>query len=184
VGPDGAFWGGSMSWYAERGTGTGYRLTTEGTVSTFVDGVTISNGVAWSPDDRTMYYTDSDTHVIDAFDFDVATGAAINRRAAVAVPEGLPDGFCVDAEGTLWVAVFNAGAVHRYAPTGELLGVVSVPTAMATSCCFGGRDLRTLYVTSACAGIVPWERHAQHAGAVFAVDVGVAGRPAGVFLHP
>ncbi|GAA3700952.1 SMP-30/gluconolactonase/LRE family protein [Nonomuraea antimicrobica] len=181
VGPDGAFWGGSMHRISEPGRGGAYRLAPDGTVTTFIDTVTTSNGVGWSPDDRMMYYTDSATHAIDAFDFDPEAGTATNRRPLIDVPEGLPDGLCVDAEGSIWVAVFHAGAVHRYAPNGDLTGVVTVPANLVTSCCFGGPDLGTLYITSASAGITFWERHAQHAGAVFAVDVGVSGRPAFVF---
>lgn len=181
VGPDRGFWGGSMKWYAEPGTGTGYRLAPEGTVTTFAENVTISNGIGWAPDDRTMYYTDSHTHTIDAFDFDAETGSATGRRPVAAVPDGLPDGLCVDQEGSIWVAVFGQGAVYRYAPDGRLTGRIAIPTGMATSCCFGGPDLDLLFITSASAGIDPWERHRTHAGAVFVARPGVPGRQAFVF---
>jgi sugar lactone lactonase YvrE len=181
VGPDGAVWGGSMNWIGEPGRGSAYRLAPDGAVTTFLHSVTISNGVGWSPDARTMYYTDSVTHAIDAFDFDAETGTVRGRRPVIDVPEGLPDGLCVDEEGAIWVAVYNGGAVHRYAPGGDLTGVVTIPAKLATSCCFGGPDLDILYITSASAGIAMWERHSVHAGAVFAADVGVRGRPGFVF---
>jgi sugar lactone lactonase YvrE len=181
VGPDGSFWGGSRAWDSRPGAGSVYRLGPDGTVETVVEGVTISNGLGWSIDGKCMYYVDSPTQSIDVFDFDVESGAIANRRSLAKVPDGLPDGLCVDEEGSIWVAIYGAGLVNRYSPKGDLIGAVRIPAQMATSCCFGGPDLEVLFITSGSAHLSLEERHAQHAGALFATDVGVRGRRANVF---
>ncbi|MFC7584532.1 SMP-30/gluconolactonase/LRE family protein [Nonomuraea antimicrobica] len=181
VGPDGAFWGGTMPWEVGDGTGPGsvYRLAADGSVHTVIQDVIISNGIGWSLDQTVMYYVDSARRTIDAFDFDA--GVIRNRRVFVRLDEGVPDGLCLDAEGNIWVAAWGAGQVQRFSPDGELIGVVRVPAHMVTSCCFGGDDLGLLYMTSGSAGLPPAVRHREHAGALFVADVGCRGRRANVF---
>jgi sugar lactone lactonase YvrE len=181
VDPAGRFWAGSMSLDGVAGQGTLYRLDADGSVHPMLAPVTTSNGPAWSPDGRLMYYVDTRTRVIDVFDFDVATGACANRRPFVAFPDGpgRPDGVIVDADGGVWVGLWLGFAVQRYLPDGRLDIHVPIPTACATKCAFGGDDLSHLYVTTARAPIEADALAAQPgAGGLFRVRPGVSGMPA------
>jgi sugar lactone lactonase YvrE len=169
----GRFWAGSMRLDEASGGGCLYRLDPDHGVRTVCEGVTISNGIAWSPDETLMYYVDTPTSALDVFDFDVATGAATCRRTLATV-DGHPDGLVVDAEGFLWVAFWGGGRVRRYSPEGEVAEVIEVPVAHTTKAAFGGEDLRDLYITTA-AGEEP------HAGGLFVAQPGVAGLPAGAY---
>jgi sugar lactone lactonase YvrE len=157
-----------------------YRLDPGLTVTKLLDGVTISNGLAWSADGTTMYYIDSPTQGVDAFDYDIESGRLANRRRVVDIPAaaGLPDGMTIDADGCLWVALYGGSAVHRYAPDGHLDAAVHFPATNITCPVFGGREFDQLYVTSARDGLDERQLAAQpHAGAVFAVAVGARGLP-------
>ena len=180
----GRFWAGTMAIDERPGAGALYRLDADLTVTRVVEGVTISNGTGWSLDGRTMYYTDSPTHRVDAFDFDPASGAIENRRPLLTIPDdlGVPDGMAVDAEGFLWIAVYGGGCVRRHAPDGRLERVVELPVSQVTSCCFGGVELDELYITSAAQTLSPERRELEPlAGAVFRLRPGVHGRPEGTF---
>jgi len=128
-----------------------YRIDPDGTVEKVLEGVTVSNGMAWSPDGSTFYYIDSQVRRIDAFDFDAKRGRISNRRPIVtfAPGDGVPDGMTADSVGSLWVAVPGTGEVRCYAPGGALLKKIDVPTPTPTSCAFGGRDGGDLFITSA-----------------------------------
>ena len=165
------------------GGGRLYRLDPDGAVRTVLRGVTLSNGIGWSPDHRVMYYVDSATQAIDTFAFDVATGTIAERRPWVRIPpeDGLPDGLAVDHDGAVWIALWGGRAVRRYTPDGRLDRVVPIPADHVTACAFGGRDGRTLFVTTAAGYIAPGDRARQPlAGSLFAVDAGVGGPPAHV----
>ncbi len=180
----GRFWAGTMALDSRPGAGALYRLDPDMTVTTTLSGVSISNGLGWSPDDRTMYYVDSGEQAIDAFDFDVKQGRVTNRRrlAAIEVEAGTPDGIAVDVAGCLWVALWGGGAVRRYSPAGDLLATVRLPATQLTSCTFGGPELRDIYVTSASSGLSAEERRRQpYAGVVFRVSVDVPGALAARF---
>lgn len=153
VDPAGRFWAGLMGGAAEPEVGVLYRLE-GGRAEPVLDGLTIPNGIGWSPDASTMYYVDSPTRRLDAFDFDLSTGSIDNRRAIARFDEPvLPDGLTVDSDGGVWVALWDGAAVHRYTPDGELDVVVSVPGPQASSCTFGGPDLDELYITEATTGL-------------------------------
>lgn len=177
----GRLWVGSMAYDNEPGAGSLYRFSMEDGVVTIRTGVTISNGIGWSPDGTTMYYVDSGAATIEAFEFDEEEGrvGAVRLVARLdADREGVPDGLCVDAEGALWVAIWGGGAVRRYSPDGELLGVVEMAATQPSSCAIGGADGATLYVTSARDGMSPSALAADpHAGCLFACPIGVAGLP-------
>ena len=148
VAPDGALWCGTMRDDEAPGGGTLSRIAADGTVATVLTDIAVSNGIGWSPDGRLMYYIDSPTRSIDVFDVD-AGQLPVNRRRLAAVDEGFPDGLTVDAEGCVWVAVWDGSAIHRYTPDGDLDRVIEVPVLRPTACAFGGADLTDLYVTTA-----------------------------------
>ena len=180
--PAGRFWAGTMSLKGESGTGALYRLDRDGSVHKMADGISISNGLAWSADRRTMYYIDTPTQRVDAFDYDPDTGEIANRRTVIRIPEedGSPDGMSIDAEGKLWIALWGGWQVGRWDPdTGEKLMSIRVPTAHVTSCAFGGPDFKQLYITTAREGLSAEELERQPgAGCLFTARVDVAGLPA------
>ncbi|MGV3764293.1 SMP-30/gluconolactonase/LRE family protein [Parapedobacter sp.] len=175
----GRFWAGSLN-EEGRNDAALYMLDPSGTISKKIAGVSCSNGLAWSSDDRTFYYIDTPTRQVVAYDFDVATAAITNRRVAIDVDpaDGLPDGMTIDSEGMLWVALWGGWKVVRWNPhTGEKLQEIKLPVSQVTSCAFGGKDLRDLYITSAKKALTPAALAAEpHAGALFVVgDIGVQG---------
>ncbi|MFF9350465.1 SMP-30/gluconolactonase/LRE family protein [Streptomyces sp. NPDC014734] len=153
VAPDGALWAGSMSYDGSATGGSLVRVAPDGAVTPVLPVVACSNGTGWSPDRRLMYYVDTPTRRIDVFDFDGEH--AVNRRPFATVEEGagLPDGLTVDADGAVWVALWDGSAVRRYTPDGSLDRIVELPVRRPTACAFGGADLRDLYVTSARSGL-------------------------------
>ncbi|NMO38210.1 SMP-30/gluconolactonase/LRE family protein [Streptomyces sp. GMY01] len=153
VAPDGSLWAGTMRYDEAEGGGTLSRLTGDGSAQTVLSDVTVSNGTGWSPDGRLMYYVDTPTRRIDVFDHD--GGRVANRRQLALVEEGagFPDGLTVDAEGCVWVALWDGGAVRRYTPTGELDRIVRLPVPRPTACAFGGPALTDLYITTARVGL-------------------------------
>ena len=169
----------------ERGTSKLYRFDGDGSLHEMLHEVSISNGIVWTADKKTMYYNDTPTLTVQAFDYDDATGAISNRRISIRIPEeqGYPDGMSIDAEDKLWIAMWGAGSVNRYDPqSGELLQQVRIPAPNVTSCAFGGKDLKTLYITSARVELSAeeLERHPL-SGDVFTTEVEVAGVPANFY---
>lgn len=176
----GRFWAGTLHENRLRGTASLYRLDPGGRCSQIIDGLTISNGLAWSPDNRTMYFADSWIKIIFCCDFDLDTGTPHNQRVFAEVPpgSGVPDGATVDSEGFLWSANFDGGRITRYAPDGSVDRVIGMPVQRPTSCAFGAEDFSTLYVTSASFNLTDAQRVAAPlAGSVFAVDTGFKGLP-------
>ncbi|WEO97618.1 SMP-30/gluconolactonase/LRE family protein [Streptomyces sp. FXJ1.172] len=153
VAPDGSLWAGTMRYDEAAGGGTLSRLTGQGSAETVLSDVTVSNGTGWSPDGRLMYYVDTPTRRVDVFDHDA--GRVGNRRPLVEIEEGagFPDGLTVDAEGCVWVALWDGAAVRRYTPAGELDRVITLPTPRTTACAFGGAGLTDLYITTARVGL-------------------------------
>jgi sugar lactone lactonase YvrE len=174
--PDGRFYCGSMGYDKAAGRGQLYRLDADGSTSVVLTGVTISNGLEWSPDGTTAYYNDTPTRRIDAFDYDRDNGLT-GRRPFVEIPEGagFPDGLTVDAEGGVWVALYAGSAVHRYRPDGVLDDVVELPVSHITACTFGGDDLGDLFVTTSREDVPDGEQPA--AGSLVHCRPGVFGRP-------
>jgi sugar lactone lactonase YvrE len=174
--PDGSFYCGSMAYDQRTGAGSLYRLAPDGSVQPALTGVTISNGLAWSPDGSLAYYNDTPTGRIGVFDWTPETGLT-GLRTFVDIPstDGYPDGLTVDSEGGVWVALYAGGAVRRYTPNGALDEVIDVAANRVTACTFGGDDLRRLFITTSREGLAPGED--PLAGSVFTVTPGVAGLP-------
>lgn len=176
VGPDGAFWVGSMHDVVERQPrGALYRIETSGKWSKVRGELKCSNGLAWTRDGRTMFHADSPDGIVDAYEFDPATGAAGNPRRLVTLSreDGIPDGGACDVEGYYWSAGVSAGCLNRIAPDGTIERKLMLPAAAPTMPCFGGPDMKTLYVTSI--------TRARSIGTVLALRVDVAGVPVGYF---
>ena len=179
--PQGRLWAGTLADDHRPGGGALYRLDRDGRIERVLSGLTISNGLGWSPDGETMYLADSGPRVIHAFAFDAAQGTISAGRILVTIPQevGAPDGLTVDAAGNLWVAVYGAGCVRRYAPNGELRQVLDVPAEQSTCCAFGGPGMTRLYVTTATEGWSNERRRAEPAaGLVYRLDTDAVGRPA------
>lgn len=156
------------------------RLDPDFTQTQVISGMTISNGLAWSPDGRTMYHADTPTQVIHAYDYDAASAMPSNPRVFVGFTAkgDRPDGAAVDSEGCYWSALYGGGKVVRIAPDGGTLGSYAVPAVCPTMCAFGGRDLKTLYVTSARQQRSPDELlRLPQSGGLFAMAVDVRGLP-------
>jgi sugar lactone lactonase YvrE len=185
VGPDGAFWIGTMDDRPQREPiGVLYRLTADGKAEKKVEGLFTPNGLAWSADGRTMFHSDSRARWIDAYDFDPATGAMRNKRrivADVSEEQGRPDGGACDAEGAYWSGGVSAQCINRYSATGELLESVPMPMPAPTMPCFGGPDLKTLYVTSSNDGLKGERAQNPNVGRLAVLQVSVAGAAVGKF---
>lgn len=180
----GRFWAGSMSLAATPGKGTLWRLDPDGAAHAMATGIHVSNGLGWSPDDKTFYHTDTPKREIYAYDFDLDTGAIANRRVFVRVPDdaGFPDGIAVDADGFVWSAQWDAWRVTRYAPDGRVDRVVHLPVPRPGSLAFGGADLKTLFITSARARLSAAQlAEAPLSGSVFALETAVRGQPTVAF---
>jgi sugar lactone lactonase YvrE len=184
----GRFWAGTMAYDESPGSGVLYRLELDGTCTTVLDGLTISNGIGWSPDGTVMYLSDSGDGTVNAFDFDQATGGLAARRAFLHIEEtGIaPDGLTIDDRGNVWVALWDGGAVRCYRPDGTLLDVVPVPADRPTSCAFGGPDRATLFITTARHGLDETALARQpDAGRVFRVDgLGITAPPCALYRGP
>ncbi|MDL4773001.1 MULTISPECIES: SMP-30/gluconolactonase/LRE family protein [Thermomonosporaceae] len=181
--PSGRLWAGTMAYDESPGAAALYRYDGR-RASTVLTGLTLANGMGWSPDRATMYHIDSRTQRIDAYVYDDATGEIRDRRTVVDIPAatGMPDGMTVDEDGCLWVGLWGGGAVHRYTPEGELDRIVRLPATQVTSCAFGGERGDVLYVTTAAYRLGQAELAEQPlAGSLFAVDAGVAGPAATPF---
>ena len=173
--PDGRFWCGSMAYDRTPGGAAVYRLDPDRSVRVAFEGVTISNGLEWSPDGSLAYYDDTATHRVDVFDYDRDAGLTGRRPFVTLADDERPDGLTVDGTGGVWVAMNGSGQVRRYSPTGVQDDEVLVPTAQVTACTFGGPALDQLFITTSREGMAPDED--PIAGSLFRADVGVAGRP-------
>jgi sugar lactone lactonase YvrE len=145
------------------------------------DGLTVGNGIAWSPDDRTMYLADTPVGKVWQYEFDITSGEIANRRPFLSIEagQGAPDGATVDADGCYWSALFRGGAVAQFDPAGKSMRRIALPVSNPTMCAFGGPDLDILYVTSASRFLDESQLRAQpQAGCVFAIHgLGVHGLP-------
>jgi sugar lactone lactonase YvrE len=182
VGPDGAFWVGSMDENTPRQpTGALYRVTPDGRIERRAEGYAVSNGLAWSADGRTMYHSDSTAGIIEAWDFDPTTGGTSNHRhlATLTSEEGRPDGAATDIEGNYWSAGPSAGCLNRFSPAGALLERIPFPVPGPTMPCFAEG---LLFVTSLREGKTPEVlENFPTLGGLFRAEAPVQGAPVGLF---
>ena len=171
--PDGRFYCGSMAYDQREGAASLYRLDADGGVEVVLEGLTVSNGLEWSPDGALAYHNDTATYSIAVYDYD--RDAGLTDRRIFAELEFRPDGLTVDAEGGVWTALSDGGAVRRYSPDGELAEEIAVPARKVTACTFGGAGLDELFVTTSREGLEPHED--PRAGALFRAVPGVRGLP-------
>ncbi len=184
VDPRGRLWAGTLQRERRHGVAALYRMDPGGDLTLVLTDRTISNGIGWSPDGTTMYYIDSTTQQVVRFAYDLDTGLISDQRvfADVAAGDGLPDGLTVDADGGVWVCLFNGATVRRYGPDGTVDREIRLPLTNPTCPGFGGPDLRTLYITTARHRLTEQQLEAEpEAGALLQIDVGVAGLPTNRF---
>ncbi|SFU22696.1 SMP-30/gluconolactonase/LRE family protein [Mesorhizobium sp. YR577] len=173
VDPRGRLWIGTMDNQLHRPNGGLYRVDPDGTATRMAGDIIVSNGIAFSPDGTTLYFTDTRRHVSWAFDLDLDDGAITNRRvfADYSATGDRPDGACIDVDGCLWTAFFAGGRIVRYRPDGAIDRQIALPVTNPTCLCFGGKDLKTLYVTSATKFLSSEQRAAEPlAGSLFAIE--------------
>ncbi len=177
ISPSGDFWVGSKG---PRGLARLYRLNHDLSVDLILEGLSISNGIAWSLDNRFFYHTDSFDRCI--YRYDLVNNLPINREVFYTPPIGTPDGLALDSAGNLWIAIWDGSRVVQLSPDGEELAQILLPVSRPTSVAFGGLKMRTLYITSASVDLSEDEKSAQpYAGALFSVEVGAKGLPTGRF---
>lgn len=182
VDPRGRFVAGTMPWGGKEPLGSLYVLEPGGDVRELLNGVTISNGLAWTESGRRLYYIDSPTHSIDVFDVEPDSRVLGNRKSVATIPDAHPDGMAIDDEGLLWVAVAGGYRVDRVDPrNGDVVARVEVPVRQVTSVAFGGARLDQLFITTGKGMMHEGENPSPHAGDVFVVDPGVTGPPASRF---
>ncbi len=177
--PQGRFWVGTMHEPRTERSAELYCLTETG-LETRAGDVMVSNGLAWSPDGTRLYHSDTRAHTIYAYPMDLATGHIGARSVFATLPAegGRPDGAAMDVEGCYWSAQFAGGRVLRFSPAGDILEEIRLPVSRCTMVAFGGADLQTLYITSACEGLTEAEQAAEPlAGSLFKVAVSVKGQP-------
>jgi sugar lactone lactonase YvrE len=179
--PAGRFWAGTMTDHVKdkQPVGKLYCLDTDRTLRTMETGITISNGLTWNPDATVMYYIDTPTQQVVAYDYDVDSGTISGKRVVIDIPKdiGFPDGMTIDQEGMLWIAIWGGRKVTRWNPqTGKLLASYDTPVKNTSSCCFGGENLQDLYITTARAGNSDDELATQpQAGGLFRLHTDVSG---------
>ena len=185
--PRGRLWVGTLDLPEEAPNGSLYRVDADHSVTRVYGGVTVSNGLVWSADRRTMYYIDSPRRCVMAFAYDDDSGALSGERVALDFEtlgvRGYPDGMTIDAEGRLWVCRWAGWGITCFDPVAEtVVTELDLPVANVTACAFGGDDLGDLYVTTARKGLSDEEKEAQPlAGRTFVLRPGATGVPASVF---
>jgi sugar lactone lactonase YvrE len=176
----GRFFAGSMLDSEEANGGKLYRLDADLSVTVVLEPVSVSNGIDWSPDNRHVYYVDSNSRTIARFDAEDWSNPTTFAR--LRHDEGFPDGLTVDTEGCVWLAVWDGAQLRRYTPDGRIDRIVDLPAPRVTSCGFGGRQLNTLYITTARVGLSPDQlERFPLSGSVFALEPGVGGRARNAF---
>ncbi|MNK04849.1 L-arabinolactonase [compost metagenome] len=180
--PSGRLWLGTMG---NQHSAALYRIDADYNIQTMVSNISTSNGIVWSLDQKSMYYIDSDTYKVIAYDFDNQTGQISNPQEVITIPTnmGMPDGSTLDSEGMIWIALWGGYAVTRWNPeNGKLLATVAVPSKNVTACAFGGKNLDLLYITTAQTSDTDLSRY-PNSGGLFVVKPGTRGIEANFFQN-
>lgn len=181
----GRFWAGTKDIKEQSPIGSLYCLDKEGNATKKLNGFTVSNGIAWNLDNSLMYICDSPARLIYQYEFDPIKGRVGQVREFAQVPkkEGYPDGLTVDSEGYLWSCHWDGWQITRYRPNGEVDSVIPMPVPRPTSCCFGGPELKTLFITSASMGLSAAQlADAPQSGQLFSMEVDISGLPEPAYL--
>ncbi|PKA98243.1 sugar lactone lactonase YvrE [Flavobacteriaceae bacterium MAR_2009_75] len=185
VGPNQQFYIGSMHKKFLPESGYLFRVDSDSNAAIEVSGTTISNGMAWTQDQKAFYFSDTETYKIFRFDFDIESGALSNRKTAFEIPKsyGGADGMCIDSEDMLWIAHWGGGCIRRWDPeSGEVMQKIEVDAPHVTSCCFGGSALDTLYITTARSGMTKEQlKKYPNSGGLFTYKTNVKGTPINYF---
>jgi xylono-1,5-lactonase len=179
VDPAGRFFAGTMTFDGKENRGNLYSVDATHQLRHLEHALFIPNGMGWSPNGDTFFLTDTNAHLIYAYDYDLASGSIANKRRFIEFPSNeFPDGFAMDSEGGFWIAMWGGGALHRYDHNGRKVDLIDLPVQYPTSCCFGGKDRSTLFVTSSRL-MLPRDESAEHsvAGKMLRIETGVAGLP-------
>ncbi len=183
--PDGRLFAGTMAIDEHPGAGALYRLDADKIIHKILSPVSISNGIAWSPDYKTFYYIDTPTRNILEFNYDIETGEINHPKTVIQIPreDGWPDGMTSDQEGMLWIALWQGAKVCRYNPKhGRKILEINLPALNVTSCTFGGEKMETLYITSAWKGMNKEQREDYpHSGDLFIAETKIPGMPSFMF---
>ncbi len=178
--PRGRFVAGTMDHNEQETTGSLYSLSPEGRIKKLLKDVRISNGLGWSPDCKTMYFIDTPTREVKAFEYDIETGQIANARVLIHFEEtfGWPDGMTTDTDGNLWIAMWGGARVTQWSPRGVLMEQFGIPALNPTSCVFGGSNMNELFITTARVGMdaAALKKYPQ-AGGVFRMETNVTGMP-------
>jgi sugar lactone lactonase YvrE len=175
--PAGRFWFGTMGLFETAPEGSLFRLDPDGSCRKMLSGPKVSNGLAWSLDGKIMYYIDSSQNGVDAFDYDLEFGIISNRHRIISFSDQIPDGMTIDGEGKLWIALWGSSKVVRCDPgEGSIIGEIIVPSVNTSSCCFAGKNLDTLVITTSGEGFDD-----PLAGCVFYAEPGIRGTPTQIF---
>ncbi len=185
VGPNGNFWIGTMEKHCAPNAGNFFCVTPEFQYSFQIPNTSVSNGMAWSSDKKKFYYIDSPTFEVKVFDYDNIGGTISNEKSLFNIPKdyGSPDGMSIDEEDMLWIAHWGGNCLRRWSPsTGQVLEKIEVPAPHVTSCCFGGKDLKTLYITTARSGLDQKQLEEYPlSGGLFVYESDVKGMPINYF---
>lgn len=174
--PAGRLWAGVMGMDQRPGVGALYSYQAGGLMHQMITDLTVPNGLDWTIDNKTMYFIDSPTRTVGVYDFNLET-AEISLRNSFTMPiSGNPDGMTLDAEDNLWIALWDGSAVIQLSPEGKLMQQIDLPVSRVTTCTFGGKDLSTLYITSASFGV-----DEDLAGSVFVYETDTQGKKANLF---
>lgn len=178
VDPRGRFFAGTMQWDGRPALGKLFRLDPDRTITQWEKDIFITNGMGWSPDQQTFYLVDTFAPILYAYDYDLDTGDLSNRRNFVVFQEGeYPDGMTIDSEGGFWIAMWSAGKVIRLDPSGKRIGEILLPVSHPTSCCFGGPELKTLFITTSQLPLSDKEKAEQAlAGRIFVLETDTVGQ--------